>query len=188
LIDPLEAVLVLLYFIGIVAIGFWASRKIQNLSDYVVAGRSLGFWVFLFLMIGSVASGMSLLGVSGLGFKFGWPTIWEQLAVPLSIAFCIIFFGVKMHAVSRKSGYITVQDYLAQHYESPKTLRVLSAISGIAVSMIYLAGQYTAVSIVLMWLFGIPSWLALVIGAAIVTAIPLSEVSMQLPGQRWCRA
>jgi SSS family transporter len=168
--DPLEAGLVIFYFIGIIAIGFWASRKVQNLSDYVVAGRSLGFWVFSFLMIGSVASGMSLLGVSGLGYKFAWPTIWEQLAVPLSIAFCVIFFGVKMHAVSKKSGFITVQDYLAQRYESQKTLRALSAVSGIIVSMIYLAGQYTAVSIVLMWLFGIPHWVALIIGAAIVTA------------------
>ena len=35
--------------------------------------------------------------------------------------------------------------------------------------MIYLAGQYTAISIVLMWLFGFPHWLALLIGAAILT-------------------
>jgi len=112
---------------------------------------------------------MSLLGVSGLGFRFAWPTIWEQIAVPLSIAFCIIVFGVKMHTVAKKAGYLTVQDYLAHRFESPKSLRGLSAVSGIVVFMIYLAGQYTAISIVLMWLFGLPHWLALIIGAAIVT-------------------
>lgn len=112
---------------------------------------------------------MSLLGVSGLGFRFAWPTIWEQIAVPLSIAFCMIVFGVKMHTVAKKAGYLTVQDYLAHRFESPKSLRGLSAVSGIVVSMIYLAGQYTAISIVLMWLFGLPHWLALIIGAAIVT-------------------
>jgi SSS family transporter len=168
-IDPVAAGLVALYFIVLVAIGIWASKKIQNMSDYVVAGRSLDFWVFTMLMIGSVCSGMSLLGVSGLGFKFAWPTIWEQLAVPLSIAFCIIFFGVKMHTVAKKSGYMTVQDYLAHRFESQTSLRGMSATAGIVVSMIYLAGQYTAISIVLMWLFGLPHWLALLIGAAIVT-------------------
>ena len=81
MIDPVAAALVAIYFIAMVAIGIWASKKIQNMSDYVVAGRSLDFWVFTFLMIGSVCSGMSLLGVSGLGYKFAWPTIWEQLAV-----------------------------------------------------------------------------------------------------------
>ncbi len=169
MIDPVAAGLVAIYCIAMLAIGVWASKKIQNMSDYVVAGRSLDFWVFTMLMIGSVCSGMSLLGVSGLGFKFAWPTIWEQIAVPLSIAFCIIFFGVKMWTVAKKSGYITVQDYLAHRYESQQSLRALSAVSGIVVSMIYLAGQYTAISIVLMWLFGLPHWLALLLGAAIVT-------------------
>ncbi|HMZ31717.1 MAG TPA: sodium:solute symporter family protein, partial [Methanoregulaceae archaeon] len=82
--EPLEIVLVTAYFVAMIAIGVWASKKIQSMSDYVIAGRTLGFWVFTFLMIGSVASGMSLLGVSGLGYKYAWPTIWEQLAVPLS--------------------------------------------------------------------------------------------------------
>ena len=169
MIDPVAAALVIIYCIAMIAIGVWASKKIQNMSDYVVAGRSLDFWVFTLLMIGSVCSGMSLLGVSGLGYKFAWPTIWEQLAVPLSIAFCIIFFGVKMHTVAKKAGYMTVQDYLAHRFESQKSLRGMSATAGIVVSMIYLAGQYTAISIVLMWLFGFPHWLALIIGAAIVT-------------------
>ena len=169
MIDPVTAALVALYFIMLVGIGIWASKKINTMSDYVVAGRSLNFWVFTLLMIGSVCSGMSLLGVSGLGYKFAWPTIWEQLAVPLSIAFCIIFFGVKMHTVAKKSGYMTVQDYLAHRFESEKSLRGMSAMAGIVVSMIYLAGQYTAISIVLMWLFGLPHWIALLIGAAIVT-------------------
>ncbi|MFA5296322.1 MAG: sodium:solute symporter family protein [Methanoregulaceae archaeon] len=165
----IEGALVCTYFLAMIGIGIWASRKVHNLSDYVVAGGSLGFWVFTFLMIASVSSGMSLLGASGLGFRYAWPTIWEQLAVPLSISFCIIVFGVKLHAVSRSRGFLTVQDYLAMRYESDRGLRSLSAIAGIVVSMFYLAGQYTAISIVLMWLFGIPHWIALLIGAAIVT-------------------
>ncbi len=158
-----------IYFLGMLAIGAWASKKIKNTEDYLVAGRQLGFWVFILLMIGTVASGMSLLGVSGLGFKAGWPTIWEQIFVPLSIGFCIIFFGVKLHNVAKTSGYITVQDYLAHRYESPTALRSLSAVAGIIVSLIYLVGQYSAIAIVLMWLFQIPLWLALVIATLITT-------------------
>jgi len=169
IVEPIRIAFVASYFLLMIGIGIWASRKIHTMADYVVAGRSLGFWVFTFLMIASVCSGMSLLGVSGLGFRFGWPTIWEQVALPLSIAFCIIFFGVKMHAVSRRSGFLTVQDYFAERYESERGLRSLSAVAGIVVSMIYLAGQYTAISIVLMWLFGIPHGVALLVGAAIVT-------------------
>ena len=168
--DILTGVVVALYFIAMLAIGAWASKKIKTTEDYLVAGRSLGFWVFVLLMIGTVCSGMSLLGVSGLGYKVGWPTIWEQIFVPLSIGFCIIFFGVKLHNVAKTSGYITVQDYIAHRYESPIALRSLAAVAGIIVSMIYLVGQYTAIAIVLMWLFGIPLWLALVIATLVTMA------------------
>jgi len=168
--DFVTAIVVALYFIMLLGIGAWASKKIKNTEDYLVAGRQLGFWVFILLMIGTVCSGMSLLGVSGLGFKAGWPTIWEQIFVPLAIGICIIFFGVKLHNVARTSGYVTVQDYLAHRYESPTALRSLSAIAGIIVSLIYLVGQYTAIAIVLIWLFQIPLWLALLI-ATIVTMV-----------------
>jgi SSS family solute:Na+ symporter len=166
--DITTIVIVSLYFIAMIGIGIWASKKIKSTEDYLVAGRSLSFWVFVLLMIGTVCSGMSLLGVSGLGYKAGWPTIWEQIFVPLSIGICVIFFGVKLHNVARSAGYVTVQDYLAHRYESPTALRTLSATAGIIVSLIYLVGQYTAISIVLIWLFQIPLWLALLI-ATIVT-------------------
>lgn len=167
--DITTILVVAIYFIAMLGIGVWASKKIKNTEDYLVAGRSLGFWVFVLLMIGTVCSGMSLLGVSGLGYKAGWPTIWEQIFVPLSIGFCIIFFGVKLHTIARKSGYVTVQDYLAHRYQSPTALRSLAAVAGIIVSLIYLVGQYTAIAIVLMWIFGIPLWLALVIATLVVT-------------------
>jgi SSS family transporter len=168
--DLITIAVVGIYFLAMLGIGAWASKKIKNTEDYLVAGRQLGFWVFILLMIGTVCSGMSLLGVSGLGYKAGWPTIWEQIFVPLSIGICIIFFGVKLHNVAKTAGYITVQDYLAHRYESPTALRTLSAVAGIIVSLIYLVGQYTAISIVLIWLFQIPLWLALLIATLVTMA------------------
>lgn len=168
--DPITFVLIGIYFVVLIGIGSWASKKIHNTEDYILAGRSLGFWVFTILIICSVCSGMTLLGVSGFGYSSGWPGIWEQIFVPLAASFCIIVFGVKLHAVGKERGYMTVQDYLADRFESPRVLRGLSALSGIVVSLVYLVGQYTAISIVLVWLFGIPHWEALLISGIIITA------------------
>lgn len=165
----ITAVIVGLYFVLLIGIGGWASRKIHTTEDYIVAGRSLGFWVFTILMVASICSGMTLVGVSGLGFVAGWPSIWEQLFVPLAAAFCIIIFGVKIHHVGKQAGYMTVEDYFANRFESPRAIRGLSAVAGVVVSLIYLVGQYTAISIVLMWLFDIPRWEALLIAIIIIT-------------------
>ena len=167
--DPFTLVIIILYALVLILIGNWASKKIHNTEDYILAGRSLGFWVFTILMVASVCSGMTLVGVSGFGFTSGWPGIWEQLAVPLAASFAIIVFGVKLHYVGKTSGYMTVEDYFAQRFESPRAIRGVTALSGIIVSLIYLVGQYTAISIVLVWLFDIDHRIALIIAAIIIT-------------------
>ena len=63
--DYVTIAVIAIYFLVLLGIGVWASKKIKTAEDYLVAGRSLGFWVFVLLMIGTVCSGMSLLGVSG---------------------------------------------------------------------------------------------------------------------------
>mgnify|MGYP000858363636 FL=1 len=168
--DLATLAVIVLYFVVLIGIGSWASKKIKNTEDYIVAGRSLGFWVFTILIVCSICSGMSLLGVSGFGYTSGWPGIWEQIFVPLAASFCIIFFGVKLHTLGRERGYMTIQDYLADRFESPREVRALAAVSGIVVSLIYLVGQYAAISIVLVWLFAIPHWQALLISGVIITA------------------
>ncbi|HNV94076.1 MAG TPA: sodium:solute symporter family protein [Methanofastidiosum sp.] len=160
--------IIVLYFLITLLVGAWASKKVKSSEDYIVAGRSLGFWFFVLLVVSSATSGMSILGVAGLGYTAGWPSIWEQIFVPLTTAVCILFYGTKLHKISEKMGYMTVQDYFADRFYSPKLMRVLSGLAVIVTSTIYLVGQYTAISIVLIWLFGITHTQALIIAAAIV--------------------
>lgn len=162
------AIILGLYLVGLLAIGAWASRKIKSSEDFIVAGRNLGFWLLTLMIVASICSGMTILGTSGLGYIGGWPTIWEQIFVPLSAAFVILVYGTKLHAVSERMGYITIQDYLAQRFYSQRGLRGLSAVAGILVSLIYLVGQYVAISMVLSWMLKISYTDALLIGAIIV--------------------
>ena len=168
--DLFGTIIVILYFVGLVGIGALASKKIKNSEDFLMAGRNLGFWTFTLLVVASICSGMTILGVAGLGYSTGWPSIWEQIFVPLCAAVCILFFGTKMHTVAAKTGYVTVQDYFAHRFYSPRGIRGTSAIIGILISIIYLVGQYISISMVLSWLFDIPYQWALVIGAVIVMA------------------
>ncbi|MCQ8902732.1 MAG: sodium:solute symporter family protein [Methanothrix sp.] len=162
------AIILGLYLVGLLAIGAWASRKVRSSEDFIVAGRNLGFWLLTLMIVASICSGMTILGTSGLGYIGGWPTIWEQIFVPLSAAFVILVYGTKLHAISERMGYITIQDYLAQRFYSQRGLRGLSAVAGILVSLIYLVGQYVAISMVLSWMLKISYTDALLIGAIIV--------------------
>ena len=68
-------ILIVAYFVVLLGIGIWASKKIKNSEDYMLAGRSLGFWLFTLLIVCSICSGMTLVGTSGFGYASGWPGI-----------------------------------------------------------------------------------------------------------------
>jgi len=168
-----SVIVVFLYLTLMLIIGALASKKIKTASDYIVAGKNLGFWLFVMLILGSTTSGMTLLGVAGLGYVGGWPTFWEQIFVPLTCAVAIIFYGYKLYGVCRKKDFMTLQDYLSYRFESPRAVRTISSIAVLTTSLIYLVGQYTAIAIVLKWLLGIPQIQALFLGAFIVVVYVL---------------
>ncbi len=166
----ITGIVVVAYFVLVLFLGARAARFVHSAEDYVVAGRNLGFLAFMILVVGSVMSGMTVLGASGLAFIAGWPSMWEPIFVCLSVAVLMVLFGSKLHRLSGRFRYNTVQDYLAHRYESPKTMRAIAASAGVVISFIYLTGQFTAISIVLAWLFGIPHLYALLISAVVITA------------------
>jgi len=55
--DFLGTAIIVLYLVGLVAIGAVASRKIKTSEDFLVAGRNLGFWTFTLLVVASICSG-----------------------------------------------------------------------------------------------------------------------------------
>lgn len=63
-----------------------------------------------------------------------------------------------------------MEDYFAIRYENNKELRALLALASIVISLVYLVGQYTAISIVLIWVFGFEHWQALLISEIVITA------------------
>lgn len=159
----------LLYFVILLLIGFWAARKIQNFNSYLVADRSLGFWVFTILMVASMASGMALLGAAGLSYVSGWTSICDQIFVPCTLVVVLCFFGPKLHRIARRHNHLTLQDYFAHRFESPRLVRGVSGLAVVIISLIYLVGQYTAIGITLQRILGISYPVGLLIGAVLVT-------------------
>jgi len=163
-----QFLIVIIYLVLMLYIGAITSRKIKNTSDYIVAGKTLGFWLFVLLILGSTTSGMTILGVTGLGYFAGWPSFWEQIFVPLTCAVAIIIYGYKIYNVCKEKNFLTLQDYLSYRFQSEIFVRFISSLAVLVTSLIYLVGQYTAISIVLKWALGINQIQALTIGTIIV--------------------
>ncbi len=63
--------IILLYLAGRVVIGIWASRRVKNLEDYSLAGKSLGYLVMIGTLVGAAIGAASTLGKAGKAYEMG---------------------------------------------------------------------------------------------------------------------
>ena len=67
----LDLLIVVAYMIGIVGAGFWARRKATSQEQFLVAGRSVGPWLYSGTLAAIVLGGASTVGGVKLGYQYG---------------------------------------------------------------------------------------------------------------------
>ena len=173
--DFLALAVFAIYLVIIAIVAYYGAKRVKTVADFVAASGQLGFWTYCLLMIGSVFSGMTFIGVAGLGFTTGWANLWERvLGPPFAIAFGTILIAYKLYPLKRKFSMLTIQDYLAYRYNDPVVLRALSGAISAITCFIYLIGQYTAIGVASEVILGIPYWLGATLAAIIVIAYVMS--------------
>jgi SSS family solute:Na+ symporter len=87
----IDTVVLLAYFIGIVALGLWAGRRNRNLEDFSLGSRSIPWWAVLASIVAAETSAATFLGTPAEGFKTrGY--FYGQLAIGTVLARVIIAF------------------------------------------------------------------------------------------------
>lgn len=122
-----DLVVSLAVYVGVLlvlgAIGRRAMRE-KSMSDFYLAGRSIGMFVLLLTLFATQYSGNSMSGFPGQTYRRG-------LAYLMSVTFMVgivsgyLLFAPKLAHLGRRLGFITPTDYVAHRYGS----RVLSYIS-----------------------------------------------------------
>src|ERR1035438_2670056 len=73
-------VLVVLYVIVMLAVGFWCMKRTRDVGDFFLGGRTLGPWMSAFAYGTTYFSAVLFIGYAGkLGWGFGIYTMWIVL-------------------------------------------------------------------------------------------------------------
>jgi sodium/proline symporter len=161
-----------IYQILMLGIGWWASRRNADSTDFYLGGRNLGGAVAALSASASSSSAWSLLGVSGAAFAWGLPALWLIPATVLG--FCINWYLVapRLSRQSRDSGAITLTEFIAGPPGDParRTIMRLGALIILFCFTFYIAAQFQAAGKTFASVLGVDPVLAIVIGAAVVLA------------------
>ncbi|MET7970424.1 sodium:solute symporter family protein [Micromonospora sp. NPDC005305] len=163
--NALDYLILALYFITVLGIGFAARRAIRTSVDFFLSGRSLPAWVTGLAFVSANLGALEIIGMAANGAQYGAMTVhyyWIG-AVP-----AMVFLGIVMMPFYYGSKVRSVPEYLRLRFNRPTHL--LNAIS-FAVAQVLIAGvNLYALALIMQALLGWPLWVAIVVGAAIVLA------------------
>lgn len=166
---PSLLIFVVVYFIILVLIGVFYSKKSKNADEFVLAGKGLGPIVLIGTFLATyVGNGTISGGGNSLAYNFGiWPGIFFTL--PAIGAITVLFL---LSGKIRAYGSYTVAEILEKKYGS--TARIVSGVI-IAFAMVSIcAYQYKGLAFVLNITTGIDIKIGTAISAALIIFLAFS--------------
>ena len=131
-----------IYFFALLLIGYIASKKIKNITDYYVGGKNLSYWIAALSARSTGESGWLLLGVTGMGAVMGLSAFWIVLGEILGVFISWQFMAKKFKSLTDKYDSITIPDFLFSHFKATSNLiRILAATALSLFVVIYVSAQ-----------------------------------------------
>lgn len=154
---------VALYMAAMLAIGWWASRRVHTTRDYIVAGGRLGWMLSIGTIFATWFGAETCMGASGAAFKKG---ILGVIADPFGAGLCLIISGVFFARYFRKLNIETIVDYFAIRYG--KDASWFLSLIYIPVYLGWIGAQLLAFGYILHALTAIPLVPAVIVSTVVV--------------------
>ncbi|MBT8400738.1 MAG: sodium:solute symporter [Rhodothermia bacterium] len=88
----LDFLMVALYIVFIVWMGFYVAKRTETTDDYFLAGRSLTWWLIGFSLFASNVSSSTLIGLSSSAYSSGISVYNYEWMAALVLIFFLVFF------------------------------------------------------------------------------------------------
>jgi SSS family solute:Na+ symporter len=160
----LDLAVVIAYMAGILAAGFWARRKATTQDEFLVAGRSVGPWLYTGTLAAVILGGASTVGGVKLGYQYGISGLWFVFMFGLGI------FVLSLVLVERILGLdlYTVPELLERRYRP--SARISGGVIMAAYDLMVAVTATIAVGSLTEVIIGIPKTPAILLSSAVMVA------------------
>jgi sodium/proline symporter len=136
---------IFVYLLILLIIGWFASRRVKSLGDYIAAGKKLGFLPAALSARATGESAWLLLGLTGMGAAIGLQAFWVVVGEIVGVGIAWLMMNRRFNRLTTKYGALTIPDYLeARFRDSSHALRLVSAGALVIFVMIYVSAQIDA--------------------------------------------
>ncbi|HEX5840351.1 MAG TPA: sodium:solute symporter family protein [Anaerolineales bacterium] len=144
--------LIVTFIVGFFAVrmgvGIWASRKVSNAADYIVAGRRLPIYMVGASVMATWFAAETLMGASSTAYQYGFQGV---IFDPFGAAACLFLSGFLFTRVMRRARYLTVVDFFERRFGNGMT--VLASILQLMTYFVWTGAQMVAAGTIVHALF-----------------------------------
>jgi SSS family solute:Na+ symporter len=154
-----DYLIILLYFIFVIAVGFIIKKKIKSSNDFLTSSRSIPLWITSLAFISANLGAQEVLGMVASGAKYGIMTVHFYW---VGAIFAMVFLGVYMMPFYYGSKARSVPEYLSLRFdEKTRGLNAISfAVMTVFSSGISLFALAKLLEVILQWPFDTSIWIA----------------------------
>ena len=165
----LKLIILSLYFLILLGIGFFASKRVSNISDYYVGGKKLGYWIAALSARSTGESGWLLIGVTGMGAMMGVSALWIVVGEVIGVWLSWQYMAKKFKRMTDEYDSITIPDFLVSHFKSTThTIRIVAATALSLFVVIYVSAQIDITGKTFESFLGLDYYTGIAIGFGIV--------------------
>ncbi|WP_315983189.1 sodium:solute symporter family transporter [Aliamphritea spongicola] len=169
------AVAYAVYLALLVLIGYLAFRRNEDLSDYLLGGRSLGAWSCGLSAGASDMGAWLVLSLPGLAMTTGFHVLWLVAGLLVGMWLNWVFVARRLRVYSELAGdTLTIPAYLDNRFEdNSRLIRLIAAIFILGFMLLYTSAGLLAVGQLLAAVFGWDSRIAIIIAGLVVASYAL---------------
>ena len=111
----IDIVIIAVYMIGTLALGFFCTRYVGSAEDFFVSGKSLPFWAIGFSIVVSDIGATDFVAVAGASFRYGVSAAnFDWIGSMPAMAFAAFIFVPYFW----RTGVFTIPEFLGMRYNS----------------------------------------------------------------------
>lgn len=138
----LDYIVLALYFVVLLVIGYLANKKQENSDDYYVGGRGIGTLSLTAMWMSSWIGGATILGSAEKSFQVGISGLWYSLSIFVGFIVFSLTFVSRVKTLGDRYKFVTYSDFIEHRYDT--RTRLMSTFTMVIAYLGYIASQLVA--------------------------------------------
>lgn len=142
-----------LFIVGMIYMGYLGLKRTTTSDDFATARSSYGFLTLGLAITATIASGSTFMGMPGLAYSMGAPSLWYPILYPIATVFGMLLIASYVKKFGDKFGTRTIPEFMGERFNSDFLRIVLSIVSILLI--FYVVSQFVAAATMFQTMMGL---------------------------------